>query len=99
VFLLVVLATYSVVLTFLFFDNVAVALCVSNAPALAMLFATGVVLGRAAGDHAHAAGRLISISVRLHNDDARFPRKPRLPPMAPPRWRFGTPSRSWPLAR
>jgi VIT1/CCC1 family predicted Fe2+/Mn2+ transporter len=49
VFLLVVLATFPVVLPFLLFDNVAVALRVSNALALAMLFGAGVALGRHAG--------------------------------------------------
>lgn len=49
VFALVVLATFPVVLPFLFIGNVAGALRVSNALALAMLFGAGVTLGRYAG--------------------------------------------------
>jgi VIT1/CCC1 family predicted Fe2+/Mn2+ transporter len=49
VFLLVVLATFPVVMPFIFISETALAMRVSNAVALAILFASGYVLGRHAG--------------------------------------------------
>jgi VIT1/CCC1 family predicted Fe2+/Mn2+ transporter len=49
VFLLVVLATFPVVIPFAVFDTTALALRVSNAVALVTLFAAGWTLGRYAG--------------------------------------------------
>ena len=49
VFLLVVLATFPVVVPFMLFDQTAIAMRVSNAVALATLFAAGFALGRNSG--------------------------------------------------
>jgi VIT1/CCC1 family predicted Fe2+/Mn2+ transporter len=49
VFLLVVLATFPVVVPFMLFDRVALAMRVSNLVALAMLFVAGWILARHAG--------------------------------------------------
>ena len=49
VFLLVVGATFPVVIPFMFFDQAAIAIRVSNGVAIAMLFVAGEVLGRYAG--------------------------------------------------
>jgi VIT1/CCC1 family predicted Fe2+/Mn2+ transporter len=49
VFLLVVLATFPVVVPFMLFDEAATAMRVSNAVALATLFAAGFALGRNSG--------------------------------------------------
>jgi hypothetical protein len=49
VFLLVVVSTIPVVLPFVFLDNAMVALRVSNAIAVAMMFVAGYAFGRAAG--------------------------------------------------
>ena len=56
VFLLVVLATFPVVIPFAVFDSTPVALRVSNAVALVMLFASGWALGRYAGANAWLGG-------------------------------------------
>jgi VIT1/CCC1 family predicted Fe2+/Mn2+ transporter len=56
VFLLVVLATFPVVIPFAVFDTTAVALRVSNAVALVTLFAAGWTLGRYAGGNAWLGG-------------------------------------------
>jgi VIT1/CCC1 family predicted Fe2+/Mn2+ transporter len=56
VFLLVVLATFPVVIPFAVFDPTPVALRVSNAVALVMLFASGWALGRYAGANAWLGG-------------------------------------------
>jgi len=56
VFLLVVLATFPVVIPFALFDTTAVALRVSNLVALVTLFASGWVLGRYAGGRAWLGG-------------------------------------------
>jgi VIT1/CCC1 family predicted Fe2+/Mn2+ transporter len=65
VFALVVLATFPVVLPFLFFENVAVALRVSNALALAMLFGAGVALGRYAGGRPWLFGVAMAVTGAL----------------------------------
>jgi VIT1/CCC1 family predicted Fe2+/Mn2+ transporter len=49
IFLVVVIATFPVVVPFLLFDNLARAMAVSQAVTLVMLFFTGVMLGRHAG--------------------------------------------------
>ncbi len=49
VFLLVLLATFPVVLPFVFFQDPAIALRVSNAVAMVLLFLSGFMLGRYAG--------------------------------------------------
>jgi hypothetical protein len=54
IYLLVVIATFPVVVPFLFTDNLALALKASRAVTLAMLFAAGWALGRYAG-YAHPA--------------------------------------------
>ena len=56
VFLLVVLATFPVVIPFAVFDTTSVALRISNAVALVMLFASGWALGRYAGSSAWLGG-------------------------------------------
>ena len=59
IFLLVVVATFPVVLPFAFFDDVATAKNVSRAIALAMLFAGGLSLGRYAGYGSWRVGLLM----------------------------------------
>jgi VIT1/CCC1 family predicted Fe2+/Mn2+ transporter len=56
VFLLVVLATFPVVIPFALFDTTMLALRISNLVALVMLFASGCVLGRYAGASAWLGG-------------------------------------------
>jgi VIT1/CCC1 family predicted Fe2+/Mn2+ transporter len=56
VFLLVVLVTFPVVIPFAVLDTTALALRVSNAVALATLFAAGWTLGRYAGTKAWLGG-------------------------------------------
>jgi VIT1/CCC1 family predicted Fe2+/Mn2+ transporter len=56
VFLLVVLTTFPLVIPFAVFDNTALALRVSNALALVMLFASGWTLARYAGARAWVGG-------------------------------------------
>lgn len=56
VFLLVVLATFPVVIPFAVFDTTALALRISNAVALVTLFAAGWTLGRHAGGNAWLGG-------------------------------------------
>lgn len=56
VFLIVVLSTFPVVLPFMLLDDVRVALVISRALSLAMLFVGGFVLGRYAGLGAWRAG-------------------------------------------
>ena len=60
IFLLVVLATFPVVLPFAFFDDVATAKNVSRAIALIMLFAGGLALGRYAGYGSWRVGLLMA---------------------------------------
>ena len=56
VFLLVFLSTFPVVLPFLLFRNVQVAIRVSNLVAIAMLFAAGYLLARHGGYHPWRTG-------------------------------------------
>ena len=56
VFLLVFLSTFPIVMPFLIFDNVRVALRASNGVAIVMLFGCGYVLARHGGHHPLAAG-------------------------------------------
>ncbi len=56
IFLIVVVATFPVVLPFLFLDNVVLAKIVSRGVALAMLFIGGLALGRYAGYGSWKAG-------------------------------------------
>jgi hypothetical protein len=56
VFLLVFLSTFPVVVPFIFMKNVVLALRVSNAIAIAMLFVTGSVFGRITGRRPWAMG-------------------------------------------
>jgi hypothetical protein len=66
VFLLVFLSTFPVVLPFLFFDRVHVALRASNLVAIVMLFALGYKLGRYGGHHALRSGfSLVALGVVL----------------------------------
>jgi len=60
VFLMVVLATFPVVIPFGVFDNTAFALRISNLVALATLFAAGWMLGRYAGLSAWRAGTVMA---------------------------------------
>ena len=60
IFLIVVAATFPVVLPFAFFSDVAVAKWVSRGLALAMLFAGGLALGRYAGYGSWKAGLLMA---------------------------------------
>ena len=60
IFLLVVLATFPVVLPFAFVDDVTIAKNVSRAIALTMLFAGGLALGRYAGYGSWRAGLLMT---------------------------------------
>jgi VIT1/CCC1 family predicted Fe2+/Mn2+ transporter len=60
VFLLVVLATFPVVIPFAALDTTALALRVSNAVALVTLFAAGWTLGRYAGTNAWLAGAIMA---------------------------------------
>ena len=60
VFLLVVLATFPVVIPFAVLDSTALALRVSNAVALVTLFAAGWTLGRYAGTHAWLGGAVMA---------------------------------------
>jgi len=60
VFLMVVLATFPVVIPFAVFDNTAFALRISNLVALATLFAAGWLLGRYAGLSAWRAGTVMA---------------------------------------
>jgi VIT1/CCC1 family predicted Fe2+/Mn2+ transporter len=60
VFALVVLATFPVVLPFLFIQNVPTAMRVSNALALASLYAYGHLLGRYTGGRAWRYGLAVS---------------------------------------
>jgi len=62
VFLLVVLATFPVVIPFLLFRETAFALRVSNALSLAMLFAAGWTLGRHAGGSAWQGGLAMAVT-------------------------------------
>ncbi len=56
VFVLVFLATFPVVIPFIFMQNAVLALRVSNAIAIAMLFMAGVAYGRCLGRHTWAIG-------------------------------------------
>jgi len=56
VFLLVFLSTFPVVIPFLFMTNALLALRVSNAIAIGMLFLTGCAFGRTTGRHPWATG-------------------------------------------
>ena len=56
VFLLVFLSTFPVVIPFIFMKNALVALRVSNAVAIAMLFLTGYAFGRITGRHPWVVG-------------------------------------------
>jgi VIT family len=56
VFLLVVLSTFPVVIPFLFFQDVQLALRMSNLVAIAMMFVCGVLLGRHGGYHPWRTG-------------------------------------------
>jgi VIT1/CCC1 family predicted Fe2+/Mn2+ transporter len=60
VFLLVVLATFPVVIPFAVIDTTALALRVSNAVALVTLFAAGWTLGRYAGANAWLSGAIMA---------------------------------------
>jgi len=60
VFLLVVVATFPVVIPFAVFDTTPVALRISNAAALVMLFASGWALGRYAGASAWLSGLVMT---------------------------------------
>jgi VIT1/CCC1 family predicted Fe2+/Mn2+ transporter len=60
VFLLVVLATFPVVIPFALFDTTTFALRISNAVALVMLFASGWSLGRHAGASAWLGGLVMA---------------------------------------
>jgi VIT1/CCC1 family predicted Fe2+/Mn2+ transporter len=60
VFLLVVLATFPVVIPFAVFDTTALALRVSNAVAVVTLFAAGWTLGRYAGANAWLGGVIMA---------------------------------------
>ena len=60
IFLLVVLATFPVVLPFLFFDSAVLAKNVSRGVALLMLFGGGLVLGRYAGYGSWRAGLIMA---------------------------------------
>jgi VIT1/CCC1 family predicted Fe2+/Mn2+ transporter len=60
VFLLVVVATFPVVIPFAVFDTTLVALRVSNAAALVMLFTSGWALGRYAGASAWLSGLVMT---------------------------------------
>ena len=61
VFLLVFLSTFPVVIPFLVFRNAQIAIRVSNAIALAMLFATGFRLGLHGGYHPWRTGRSVVV--------------------------------------
>jgi VIT1/CCC1 family predicted Fe2+/Mn2+ transporter len=66
VFLLVVLATFPVVIPFIFITETALAMRVSNAVALVILFASGFALGRHAGDTPWQTGlAMVAIGVAL----------------------------------
>jgi len=66
VFLLVVLATFPVVIPFIFIQETALAMRVSNAVALVILFAAGHALGRHAGGSPWRTGlAMIAIGVAL----------------------------------
>jgi VIT1/CCC1 family predicted Fe2+/Mn2+ transporter len=66
VFLLVVLATFPVVIPFIFIQETALAMRVSNAVALVILFASGYVLGSHAGGSPWRTGfAMIAIGVAL----------------------------------
>ncbi len=62
VFLLVVVATFPVVIPFFVFQQTAIALRVSNALSLAMLFAAGWALGRYAGGSAWRSGLAMAVT-------------------------------------
>ena len=62
VFLLVVLATFPVVIPFMLFRETGLALRVSNALSLAMLFAAGWALGRHAGGSAWRSGLAMTVT-------------------------------------
>jgi VIT1/CCC1 family predicted Fe2+/Mn2+ transporter len=62
VFLLVVLATFPVVIPFIAFRETAFALRVSNALSLSMLFAAGWALGRYAGGSAWRSGLAMAVT-------------------------------------
>lgn len=61
VFLLVFLSTFPVALPFLFMNDATLALRVSNAIAVAMLFALGFAFGRCAGHHPWVMGILMVV--------------------------------------
>jgi hypothetical protein len=61
IFLMCVVATFPVVLPFIFFTDVGTAKAVSRAVALAMLFLGGFILGRYAGYGGWKAGTLMTI--------------------------------------
>jgi hypothetical protein len=66
VFLLVVLATFPVVIPFIFITETALAMRVSNAVALVILFAAGYALGRHAGGSPWRTGlAMIAVGVAL----------------------------------
>lgn len=66
VFLLVVLATFPVVIPFIFIHETAVAMRASNAVALVILFASGYALGQHAGDTPWRTGAaMVAIGVAL----------------------------------
>ena len=62
VFLLVVLATFPVVIPFFFFQQTSFALRVSNALSLAMLFAAGLALARYAGGSPWRGGAAMAVT-------------------------------------
>ncbi len=61
VFLLVVLATFPVVIPFMLFDQAALAIRVSNAVSVAMLFIAGWTLARYAGGSAWRGGLAMAV--------------------------------------
>jgi VIT1/CCC1 family predicted Fe2+/Mn2+ transporter len=62
VFLLVVVATFPVVVPFMLFDTVALAMRVSNLVALAMLFVAGWILARYAGGSPWRGGAAMAVT-------------------------------------
>ncbi|QJR11222.1 hypothetical protein DSM104443_02295 [Usitatibacter rugosus] len=62
VFLLVVLATFPVVIPFMLFDQASIAIRVSNGVAVAMLFLAGEVLGRYAGARPWRGGLWMAVT-------------------------------------
>jgi VIT1/CCC1 family predicted Fe2+/Mn2+ transporter len=62
VFLLVVAATFPVVIPFMLFDQTAIALRVSNLVALVMLFVAGWILARYAGGSPWRGGAAMAVT-------------------------------------